>query len=137
MFLCRIVRKFFWSEREEATEACRKLWNEALYALYLYQMIKSKSVRLAGHVACVETLSNQNAIHEEIKSPLKPGNACCHSVQNLLSISLLSKNTNIKIYRTTNLSLVLYESKTLSFKLREEHKLMVPENRVLKRIFRP
>jgi len=31
------------------------------------------------------TLTNQNSIHEEIKSRLKPGNACYHSVQNLLS----------------------------------------------------
>jgi hypothetical protein len=31
------------------------------------------------------TLTNQNSIHEEIKSRLKSGNACYHSVQNLLS----------------------------------------------------
>jgi ribosomal protein S2 len=37
------------------------------------------------------TLTNQNSIHEEIKSRLKSGNACFHSVQNLLSSSLLSK----------------------------------------------
>ena len=46
------------------------------------------------------TLTNQNCIQEEIKSRLKLGNACYHSVQNLLSSSLLSKNLNIKIYRT-------------------------------------
>jgi hypothetical protein len=34
---------------------------------------------------------------EEIKSRLKSGNACYHSVQNLLSSSLLSKNLKIKI----------------------------------------
>jgi len=39
------------------------------------------------------TLTYQNFIQEEIKSRLKAGNACCHSVQNLLSSSLLSKNT--------------------------------------------
>jgi len=44
------------------------------------------------------TLTNQNSIQEEIKSRLKPGNACYHSVQNLLSSSLLSKNLKIKIY---------------------------------------
>jgi hypothetical protein len=33
------------------------------------------------------TLTNQNSIHEEIKSRLKSGNACYHSVQNLLSSS--------------------------------------------------
>jgi len=37
-------------------------------------------------------LTNQNSIHEEIKSRLKSGNAGYHSVQNLLSSSLLSKN---------------------------------------------
>jgi hypothetical protein len=45
------------------------------------------------------TLTNQNSIQEEIKSRLKSGNACCHSVQNLLSCRLLSKNLKIKIYR--------------------------------------
>jgi hypothetical protein len=43
-------------------------------------------------------LTNQNYIQEEIKSRLKSGNACYHSVQNLLSSSLLSKNLKIKIH---------------------------------------
>jgi hypothetical protein len=38
------------------------------------------------------TLMIQNSVHEEIKSRLKSGNACCYSVQNVLSSSLLSKN---------------------------------------------
>ena len=38
------------------------------------------------------TLTNQNYIQKEIKSRLKLGNACYHSVQKLLSSSLLSKN---------------------------------------------
>jgi len=42
------------------------------------------------------TLTNQNPIQEEIKSRLKSGNAGYHSVQNLLSSILLSKNLNIK-----------------------------------------
>jgi len=42
-------------------------------------------------------LTNQNSIAEEIKSRLRSGNACCHSVQNLLSSRLLSKNLKIKI----------------------------------------
>jgi hypothetical protein len=41
------------------------------------------------------TLTNKNSIHEEIKSRLKSGNACYHSVQNLSSSRLLSKNTNL------------------------------------------
>ena len=43
-------------------------------------------------------LKDQNSIQEEIKNRLKSGDACCHSVQNLLSSSLLSKNTKIKVY---------------------------------------
>ena len=38
------------------------------------------------------TLTNQNSIQEEIKSRLKSGNACYHSVQNLWSSSFLSRN---------------------------------------------
>ena len=41
------------------------------------------------------TLTNQNSIHEEIKSMLKLRNACYHSVQKLLFFSLLSKNVKI------------------------------------------
>jgi len=46
------------------------------------------------------TLTNQNSIQEEIKSRLKSGYSCYHSVQNLLPSSLLSKNLKIKKYRT-------------------------------------
>ena len=42
------------------------------------------------------TLRNRNFIQEKIKSRLKSGNACCHSVQNLLSSILLPKNIKIK-----------------------------------------
>ena len=48
------------------------------------------------------TLTNQNSVQEEIKSRLKSGNACCHSVQDLLCSSFLSKNLKIKTYRTIN-----------------------------------
>ena len=44
------------------------------------------------------TLTHRNSIAEEIKSRLKSGNACYHSVQNFLSPRLLSKNLKIKIY---------------------------------------
>jgi len=43
------------------------------------------------------TLTNQNFIAEEIKSRLRSGSACYHSMQNLLSSRLLSKNLKIKI----------------------------------------
>ena len=41
------------------------------------------------------TLTNQNSIAEEIKSRLKSGNACYHSVQNLLSSRFPSKNVEL------------------------------------------
>ena len=75
--------------------------------------------------------THQNSIQEEIKSRLKLGNACYHSVQNLLSSSLLSKNVKIKIYRTVILPVVLYGCETWSLTLREEHRLKLFENRVL------
>jgi len=50
---------------------------------------------------------------------------------------LLSKNLKIKIYRTIILPVVLYGSETWSLTLREERKLTVFENMVLRRIFEP
>jgi len=72
-----------------------------------------------------------------VKSRLKSGNACYHSVQNLLSSSLLSRNLKINIYRTIILPVVLYGCETWSLTLREERRLRVFENRVLRRIFGP
>jgi hypothetical protein len=83
------------------------------------------------------TLTNQNSIHAEIKRRYKSGNACYHSVQDLVSYSLLSKNTKIKIYRPIILPVVLYGCETWSLTLREEHRLRVFENRVLRRIYGP
>jgi hypothetical protein len=48
------------------------------------------------------TLTDQNCIHEKIKSRLNSGNACYHSVQSLLSSRLLSRNVKVKIYKTHN-----------------------------------
>ena len=56
-------------------------------------------------------------------------------MQNLLSSSLLSKNLGIKIYKTIILPVVLYVFETWSLTLREERRLRVFENRVLRRIF--
>jgi hypothetical protein len=54
------------------------------------------------------TLTNQNDIHDEIKSRLNSGNVCCYSVQNLLPSHLISKNLKIKLYKTVILPVVLY-----------------------------
>jgi len=81
------------------------------------------------------TLTNRISTGEESKSRLKSGNVCYHSVQNLLSSRLLSKNLNIKIYRTIILPVVLYGCETWSLTLQKERKLRVFENMVLRRIF--
>jgi hypothetical protein len=54
----------------------------------------------------VTTLTDQNCMHEEIKSRLNLGNACYHAVQGLLSSSLLSRNIKVKIYKTIILPVV-------------------------------
>jgi hypothetical protein len=50
---------------------------------------------------------------------------------------LLSKNIEIRIYKTIILPVVLYGFETWSLTLREEHRLRVFEKRVLRRIFGP
>jgi hypothetical protein len=60
------------------------------------------------------TLTDQNCMHEEGKSRLNSGNACCHSVQSHLSSHLLSRNVKVKIYKTIILPVVLYGHETWS-----------------------
>jgi hypothetical protein len=83
------------------------------------------------------SVTNKYSIQEEIKRRLNSGNACYNSVQNLLSSRLLSKNLKIRIYKTIILPVVLYECETWSLTLREEYRLRIFENRVLRRIFGP
>jgi hypothetical protein len=83
------------------------------------------------------TLTNQNDIRDEIKNRLNSGNACYHSVQNLFSSRLTSKNLKIKIYKTVISPVALYGCETWSLTLWEEHRLRVFENRVLRKIFGP
>jgi hypothetical protein len=72
-------------------------------------------------------------------SGIKAINACYHSVQNILSSRLLSKNIKIIIYKykTIILPVVLYGCKTGSLTVREEQRLRVFQNRVLRRISGP
>jgi hypothetical protein len=98
----------------------------------------NSSFKSVEEITCLgTTLLKQNAILEEVKSRLKLGYRCYHSVQNLLPSSLLSKNLKMKIYRTIILSIVLYGCETWSLTLGEECRLRVFENRVLRGIFGP
>ena len=82
-------------------------------------------------------LTDQNSMQKGIKSRLKSGNVCFHSVQNLLSSSVLSKNLKIKIHSIKILPVVLYGCETWSLTLREELRLRVSGNRALRRICGP
>jgi hypothetical protein len=80
-------------------------------------------------------VTNQNLIREEIKRRLNLGNACYYSVQNDLSRRLLSENIKLRIYRIIVLPVVLYGCETWSLTLREEHRLRLFGNTVLRKIF--
>ncbi|KAJ4427249.1 hypothetical protein ANN_24867 [Periplaneta americana] len=81
------------------------------------------------------TVTNINDTREEIKRRINMGNACYYSVEKLLSSSLLSKNLKVRIYKTVILPVLLYGCETWTLTLREEHRLRVFENKVLRKIF--
>jgi len=85
----------------------------------------------------VTTVTKQIYVHSEIKSVLNSGNACYHSVQNLLRSPLLSKIVMIKVYKTIILPVLMYGCQTWSLTLREEHVLSMFGNRMLRRILGP
>jgi hypothetical protein len=58
-----------------------------------------KNVAKFKYLGMTET--NQNYIHDKIKSRLKMWNASHHSVLNLLSSHIFSRNAKIKMYKTT------------------------------------
>ena len=98
MFVCSLVEASLVPSKEAGQEV------SALQAKYLTMYreqnsgynrkikIGNKSFEnLAKFMYFGTTITHRNCKHEEIKSTLYSGNVCCHSVQNLLSSSLLSK----------------------------------------------
>jgi hypothetical protein len=77
------------------------------------------------------TLTDQNCMHEEIKSRLNSGNFATIRFKSLLSSRLLSWN------KTIMLPVDLYGHGTWCLTLREQRRLTVFEIRVLRRIFGP
>jgi hypothetical protein len=64
-------------------------------------MIANRSFENMAQLKCLGIIvTNQTLIHEEIKWRLNSGNACYHSVQNLLPTSLLPKNVKIRICKS-------------------------------------
>ncbi|KAJ4437498.1 hypothetical protein ANN_17643 [Periplaneta americana] len=80
------------------------------------------------------TVTNINDSWKEIKRRINMGNACYYSVEKLLSSSLLSKNLKVRNYKTVILPVVLYGCETWTLTLREEQRLRMFENKVLRKI---
>jgi hypothetical protein len=78
-----------------------------------------------------KTVTDQNSIHEYIKNRLNSGNACYHSVQNLLSSRLMSRNVNVDVCKTIILTVVFIDDKLCLFHIfREEHRRRLSGRRV-------
>jgi hypothetical protein len=74
---------------------------------------------------------------QEIKNRVNLGNASYLSAQNRFSSRLFSKSVDVKICKTKILPLVLHWCETWSHILREEHRLRVFEDRLVRRILGP
>jgi hypothetical protein len=74
---------------------------------------------------------------KKVKKRLNLGNACCHSVHNLLSSLLLSRKVKIRTQITIILPVVLYGCETCSLTSKEAYRLRVFENSMLRRVFVP
>jgi hypothetical protein len=147
----------YWRKKDEYNEAVHHLFidpkkaydlvrREVLYNILIEVRAPMKLVRFIK-MCLNETyskvpigiifMSNQNLIQVEIDRRLNSGKAYHHSVQNILSSRLLSRSVKIRIHKTIILPVVLYDCETWSLTLKEEHKLNIFENRVLRRIFGP
>jgi len=83
-------------------------------ASFLLEVLQKVKGRIGGNI------KELNSVQLKIKCRLKSGNACYHLVQNVLCSSLLSKNIEIKIYRTIILPVVLCGCESCSLTLRKE-----------------
>ena len=111
MSCAQYTRHFIWCQRVDycaLKSVCLKAFGLGRLFSVFRQLLYSTFERVEEFKYLGTTLTNQNSIAEEIKSRLRSGNACYHSVQNLLSSRLPSKNLKIKIYRTIILPVVLY-----------------------------
>jgi hypothetical protein len=109
-------------------------WSQKIGQKHSIKIANRSSEDVANFKYLGTTITDQCCMHEENSSRLNLGDACYHSVQSLLSSRLLSRNLWVKIYKTIILPVVLYGCETWSLILREECRLRVFGNWVLRRI---
>jgi hypothetical protein len=80
---------------------------------------------------------NQGFIRNKVRRRLNSDDGCYHSVRNLPSPRLLSKNGKIKIHKTIILPVILYWCETWTLTLSNKNAHWACENKVLRRIFGP
>jgi hypothetical protein len=83
------------------------------------------------------TVTNQNLIQEEIKRRLNLVMLATIRSRTFCILVCCQKNLKIRIYNTIILPVLLYGCEIWSLTVREEHRLRMFENRVLRRIFGP
>jgi hypothetical protein len=101
---------------------CLSISHTNKYKLIIF-LNNIKYLIFVPNTKCVLCSLGTDNFQEGIKRRLNSGNACYHSIQNLLSSRLLSKYVNIRICKSTILSVVLYGCETRSLTLKEEHRL--------------
>ena len=99
--------------------------------------ICSNSYEKAISFKYLGSLLTNHYIHKEITCRIKTENSCYYSVQTMLSYWLLSKDKKIKICKAIILPVLLYGCDAWSLTLREEGKLRIFDNRILRWIFGP
>ena len=80
-------------------------------------------------------VTNKNDIREEIKRRINMYNTFYYSLEKILSTHVLSRKLEVNTYKTIILPVALYGCGTWSLTLKEEHRLSVFENKVLRKIF--
>jgi hypothetical protein len=94
------VRAMNWVQVSDASmEVCLEINVEKTkYVLmFRHQIIAQNLEKEIAHRSFWNNSKNQNFIQQEIKRRLNSGNACYHSVQNISSSRLLSKDVKIRI----------------------------------------
>ncbi|XP_054289682.1 uncharacterized protein LOC129004977 [Macrosteles quadrilineatus] len=83
------------------------------------------------------TITHDNKEEKEIQNRVIVASATYWSLVNMLKSKTLSKNTKIKIYHSIILPVLLYGSETWALTKEWEKKLIIFENKILRKIYGP